>query len=54
MVDFGTATTYDLIGPECTLEALSLIHIFIDDILKNKKRGKKNYIIINAEGIGDS
>ncbi len=21
MVDFGTATTYDLIGPECTLEA---------------------------------
>ena len=26
----------------------------IDDILKNKKRGKKNYIIINAEGIGDS
>ena len=26
----------------------------IDDILKNKKRGKKNYIIINAECIGDS
>ena len=26
----------------------------IDDILKNKKLGKKNYIIINAEGIGDS
>lgn len=26
----------------------------IQDILKNKKRGKKNYIIINAEGIGDS
>ena len=26
----------------------------IDDILENKKRGKKNYIIINAEGIGDS
>ena len=26
----------------------------IDDILKNKKRGKKNYIIINAEGIGHS
>lgn len=26
----------------------------IQDILENKKRGKKNYIIINAEGIGDS
>src|SRR5699024_6566813 len=26
----------------------------IDDIMENKKRGKKNYIIINAEGIGDS
>lgn len=26
----------------------------IQDILLNKKRGKKNYIIINAEGIGDS
>ena len=26
----------------------------IEDILENKKRGKKNYIIINAEGIGDS
>ena len=26
----------------------------IKDILLNKKRGKKNYIIINAEGIGDS
>ncbi|MBU3840878.1 MAG: 6-phosphofructokinase [Candidatus Ruminococcus intestinipullorum] len=26
----------------------------IDDILENKKRGKKNYIIINAEGVGDS
>ena len=26
----------------------------IADILKNKKRGKKNYIIINAEGVGDS
>ena len=26
----------------------------IKDILKNKKRGKKNYIIINAEGVGDS
>jgi len=26
----------------------------IKDILENKKRGKKNYIIINAEGIGDS
>lgn len=26
----------------------------IEDILANKKRGKKNYIIINAEGIGDS
>ncbi len=26
----------------------------IDDIMANKKRGKKNYIIINAEGIGDS
>ena len=26
----------------------------IEDILKNKKRGKKNYIIINAEGVGDS
>ena len=28
--------------------------IIFDDILANRKRGKKNYIIINAEGIGDS
>ena len=26
----------------------------VDDIMESKKRGKKNYIIINAEGIGDS
>jgi 6-phosphofructokinase 1 len=26
----------------------------IEDIMANKKRGKKNYIIINAEGVGDS
>lgn len=26
----------------------------IDDIVENRKRGKKHYIIINAEGIGDS
>ena len=26
----------------------------IEDILENKKRGKQNYIIINAEGVGDS
>lgn len=26
----------------------------IDDVKENKRRGKKNYIIINAEGIGDS
>lgn len=26
----------------------------IEDILKCKRRGKKNYIIVNAEGIGDS
>ncbi len=26
----------------------------IEDIQENRKRGKKNYIIINAEGIGDS
>ena len=26
----------------------------IADIMANKKRGKKNYIIINAEGVGDS
>lgn len=26
----------------------------IRDIIENKKRGKKNYIIINAEGVGDS
>lgn len=26
----------------------------IDNILENRKRGKKHYIIINAEGIGDS
>lgn len=26
----------------------------IDNIVENKKRGKKHYIIINAEGIGDS
>ena len=24
------------------------------DVLNNKKRGKKNYIIVNAEGVGDS
>jgi 6-phosphofructokinase 1 len=28
--------------------------VLIQDILANKKRGKKNYIIINAEGVGDS
>ena len=28
--------------------------MIIEDIIENKKRGKKNYIIINAEGIGDS
>ncbi len=26
----------------------------INDILENRKRGKKHYIIINAEGVGDS
>ena len=26
----------------------------ISDIMENKKRGNKNYIIINAEGVGDS
>jgi 6-phosphofructokinase 1 len=26
----------------------------ITDIIKSKKRGKKNYIIINAEGVGDT
>lgn len=26
----------------------------IDDIIENRKRGKKHYIIINAEGVGDS
>lgn len=26
----------------------------IDDIVENRKRGKKHYIIINAEGVGDS
>lgn len=26
----------------------------IDDIIKNRNRGKKHYIIINAEGVGDS
>ena len=26
----------------------------VADIMANRKRGKKNYIIINAEGIGDS
>lgn len=26
----------------------------VKDILDNKKRGKKNYIIINAEGVGDT
>ena len=26
----------------------------INDIMANKKRGKKNYIIINAEGVGDT
>lgn len=26
----------------------------IEDIIENRKRGKKHYIIINAEGIGDS
>ena len=28
--------------------------ILMPDILENKKRGKQNYIIINAEGVGDS
>lgn len=28
--------------------------LMIDDIIKNRKRGKKHYIIINAEGVGDS
>lgn len=26
----------------------------VDDIIANRKRGKKHYIIINAEGVGDS
>ena len=26
----------------------------VEDIIENRKRGKKNYIIVNAEGIGDS
>jgi 6-phosphofructokinase 1 len=26
----------------------------IDDIIENRKNGKKHYIIINAEGVGDS
>ena len=26
----------------------------VKDIIESRKRGKKNYIIINAEGIGDS
>ena len=26
----------------------------IEDIQESRKRGKKNYIIINAEGVGDS
>ena len=26
----------------------------IDDIIENRKKGKKHYIIINAEGVGDS
>ena len=30
------------------------LDIACTDILENKKRGKKNYIIINAEGVGDS
>lgn len=30
------------------------IQKIIDDVKANRKRGKKNYIIINAEGIGDS
>ena len=30
------------------------IEDIIDDIKESKKRGKKNYIIINAEGVGDS
>lgn len=28
--------------------------MIIDDIIENRKRGKKHYIIINAEGVGDS
>lgn len=28
--------------------------MLIDDIIKNRNRGKKHYIIINAEGVGDS
>lgn len=28
--------------------------LIIEDIIENRKRGKKHYIIINAEGVGDS
>lgn len=28
--------------------------LIIDDIIENRNRGKKHYIIINAEGVGDS
>ena len=28
--------------------------VIIDDIIENRNRGKKHYIIINAEGVGDS
>lgn len=28
--------------------------VIIDDIIENRKNGKKHYIIINAEGVGDS
>ena len=58
-IDLDIACTAYTIGFDTAVNtAMEAIDIdeqeIIDDILKNKKRGKKNYIIINAEGIGDS
>lgn len=44
-------------GAECILVPEQHGHdeqLIIDDIIQNRKNGKKHYIIINAEGVGDS
>jgi len=46
-----------VIGVSWTLAVIFVFYLlfpFFCFLLENKKRGKKNYIIINAEGVGDS